>query len=84
MGIARLRLGRSLLRQGRYDEAARESQSGYEIVKKQTEPSAGWIKNACTDLIAACEALGRSEEAARYRAELDRLEAPDPATDKPK
>src|SRR5207245_11460641 len=36
VGIARVRLGRAILRQRRYSEAENESRAGYELLMKQT------------------------------------------------
>jgi len=71
-GIGRIKLGRALLRQGRHAEAATESLAGYEIVNGQAAPAVSWLQSARTDLIEAYEALGRSDAAARFRAELER------------
>ena len=69
-GIARTKLGRSLLRQGRFAEAALESLAGYEIVSKQSDPAVSFLKNARKDLVAAYDSLGQPDKAARFRAEL--------------
>ena len=73
-GIARIKLGRSLLRQGRTTEAEVESKAGYDIVAKQTAPTVSWLKSAREDLVAAYDILHRPEEAAKYRAEAARVE----------
>lgn len=72
VGITEIKLGRALLRAGRYREAEKESRIGYDIVNKQAEPSVKWLANVRTDLAAECDALGRPEEAAKYRAELEK------------
>lgn len=69
-GIARIKLGRSLLRQRRFAEAASESFAGYEIVSKQSDPAIGFLKNARKDLVAAYDSLGQPEKGARFAAEL--------------
>jgi serine/threonine-protein kinase len=74
-GIARIKLGRTLLRAERYAEAAEESLAGYEIVAKQASPSISFLRAARTDLIASYEALQQPEKAARFRAESEALEA---------
>jgi serine/threonine-protein kinase len=51
-GITRLRLGRALLRQNRFQEAHAESLAGYQIVSKQDSPSVSFLKNAREDLAA--------------------------------
>jgi serine/threonine-protein kinase len=72
-GIARIKLGRSLLRQGRTAEAEVESKAGYDIVARQTAPTVSWLASAREDLAAAYDALHRPEEAAQYRAEAARV-----------
>jgi serine/threonine-protein kinase len=74
-GIARIKLGRTLLRAGRYAEAEQESLAGYEIVAKQASPSISFLRAARTDLIASYEAMEQPEKAARFRAESEALEA---------
>jgi len=74
-GIARIKLGRTLLRAGRYSEAEQESLAGYEIVAKQASPSISFLRAARTDLVASYEAMQQPEKAARFRAESEALEA---------
>jgi serine/threonine-protein kinase len=74
-GIARIKLGRSLLKQQRYTEAEREVLAGYGIVSKQAAPTVSWLKNAREDLIAIYDALHSPEKAERFRAEAARLSA---------
>jgi eukaryotic-like serine/threonine-protein kinase len=69
-GIARIKLGRALLGQRRYAEAQVESLAGYEILTKQTSPTVSWLKSAREDLVAENDALGQSEKAKKFRAEL--------------
>ncbi|HLU24611.1 MAG TPA: serine/threonine-protein kinase [Longimicrobiales bacterium] len=68
--IARVKLGRVLARRGQWAEAEVESRAGYEIIKAQADPSSNWLRFVRGDLVEAYEALGRPEEAARFRAEL--------------
>ena len=49
LGIAHARLGRTLLRAGRYAEAARESALGLDILLKQDNPPANWVEMARQD-----------------------------------
>jgi serine/threonine-protein kinase len=70
MGITRIKLGRTLLRQRRYAEAAAESQAGYDILTREANPAVSFLRAARTDLAAAYEALGQSARAARFKAEL--------------
>ena len=69
-GIARIKLGRTLLRQGRLAEAETETRAGYEVLVEQTDPSVSWLRSAREDLVAAYEGQGKRDEAARFRAEL--------------
>lgn len=85
VGISTIKLGRALLRQHKYSEAVKESEAGYSIVLKQTDPSIGWLTNARKDLVAAYDSLGMPEKAAKYAAELaDTLKTAAAATAKPK
>ena len=68
-GIARVKLGRALLRQRRYAEAEAELLAGHEIVSGQASPSVSWLRAAREDLTALYETTGRPDQAAKYRAE---------------
>lgn len=70
VGITRIKLGRALLRQRRYADAASESLAGYEILIKQSNPGVSFLKAARTDLALAYDALRQPEQAQRFRAEL--------------
>ena len=70
VGIARLKLGRALLRQGRLNEAEPELLAGMDILTKQTSASVAWLKNGREDLVALYEAMKQPEKAERYRAAL--------------
>ena len=59
VGIARIKLGRALLRGGRPAEAEPEILAGIDILQKQTVPSVTWLKNAREDLAAVKTALAR-------------------------
>ena len=69
-GIARIKLGRALLRQRRFGEAQTETLAGYEILSKQANPAISFLQNARKDLVAEYDSLGRHSEAARFLAEL--------------
>ncbi len=69
-GIAHIKLGRALLRQNRFAEAAAESLAGYAIVSKQASPSVSFLRAARRDLIIAYDSLKQPEKSARFRAEL--------------
>jgi eukaryotic-like serine/threonine-protein kinase len=68
-GIARIKLGQSILRQGRFAEAEPESRAGYEILKNKMDPKVSWLVNARKNLIEEYDALHKPEEAAKFRAE---------------
>ena len=70
VGITRIKLGRVLLRQGRFAEAATESQAGYDILVRQANPAVSFLRAARTDLAAAYDSLRQPEKAARFKAEL--------------
>lgn len=72
-GIARIKLGRVLLRQGRYREAIEESAEGYDIVAQESEPGVSFLVAARSDLAAAWDSLGVPEEAEKYREEARRV-----------
>jgi serine/threonine-protein kinase len=67
-GIARIKLGRSLLRQGRFAEAEPESRAGFDILSKQANPAISFLQNAREDLSIENNSLGRSADAAKFRA----------------
>ena len=69
-GIARIKLGRSLLRQRRFAEAEVETRGGYEILVKQASPAISFLQNARKDLVAEYDSLGQPEKGERYRKEL--------------
>lgn len=68
-GIARIKLGRALLRQRRYPDAERELLAGYGIVAQRSEPTVSWLQAARADLASLYDELGRTEEAERFRRE---------------
>lgn len=68
-GIGRLKLGRALLRQGRYGEAETSLLAGYDILAGQTAPAVSWLQAAREDLVATYDAMRQPEKAAKYRAE---------------
>ncbi|MCU0621013.1 MAG: tetratricopeptide repeat-containing serine/threonine protein kinase [Gemmatimonadales bacterium] len=73
-GIARIKLGRSLLRQGRFAEAWPETLAGYDIVAPQAEPGISFLRAARRDLVAAFDSLGVPERGERFRREMAELE----------
>ncbi|HWA58098.1 MAG TPA: serine/threonine-protein kinase [Gemmatimonadales bacterium] len=76
VGIGHIKLGRVLLRSGRYAEAVEETSHGYDILIKQTDPAVSFLKAARKDLVAAYDSLGQPEKAERYRRELADTLAP--------
>jgi len=68
-GIARIKLGRSLLRQRRYAEAETETSAGYSIVSKQAAPAVSWLTSAREDLVAIYDARHEWKKAEMMRAE---------------
>jgi eukaryotic-like serine/threonine-protein kinase len=68
--IARLKLGRTLLHQNRYQEAEVETLAAYEFLTKQTSPDTSFVHAARKDLAAEYDGLKQPEKAAKYRAEL--------------
>jgi serine/threonine-protein kinase len=73
-GIARIKLGRSLLRQRRYREAEVESRAGYDILIKQIAPGATWLVSARKDLVEEYDALKQPDKAHEFRIELAAVE----------
>jgi serine/threonine protein kinase/tetratricopeptide (TPR) repeat protein len=69
-GIARIKLGRTLLRQLRYGDAEAETHAGYDILRTQMDPKVSWLVNARKDLVEEYEGLKQPEQAAKFRAEI--------------
>ena len=68
-GIARIKLGRSLLKQRRYRDAEIESRAGCDILAKQANPNVSWLQNARTDLAEEYDALEQPDLASHFRAQ---------------
>src|SRR5262249_38388627 len=68
--VAQIKLGRSLVRQQRYEEAEECTKAGYEVIVKQASPTLNDLQAACDDLIQIYDALHEPEKAAKYRAAL--------------
>jgi serine/threonine-protein kinase len=66
-GVVEIKLGRTLLKQRRYREAEVETRTGYEVLLRQTSPSTSFVQGARHDLALIYEALGRPEEARKFR-----------------
>jgi eukaryotic-like serine/threonine-protein kinase len=69
-GIARIKLGRTLLRQHRYGDAEAETRAGFDILRTQMDPKVSWLVNARKDLVEEYEGLQQPEQAAKFRAEI--------------
>jgi len=69
-GIARIKLGRALARQGRSREGETELLAGLRIITPQSSPGAQWLRQAREELVAVYQALGQPTEAAHYLAQL--------------
>jgi serine/threonine-protein kinase len=74
-GVARIKLGRTLLRQNRFAEAEAETRPGYEILVKQMDLKVSWLVNARKDLAEEYDALKQAEQAAKFRAEAAALDS---------
>jgi hypothetical protein len=70
VGITRIKLGRALLRQKRFAEAAAESGAGYEILIKQSDPATGFLRAARIDLTIAYTQLRQPDKSAKFFAEI--------------
>lgn len=77
-GIGYIKLGRCLLRSGRFRAAVPETERGYDIVSKIASPDVSFLQAARLDLSIAFDSLGDPATAARYRAERERY-LPKPA-----
>lgn len=69
VGIGHARLGNVLAAERRYAEAETESRAGYEILRKQKNPTLKWLQMARTDLAEEYEMLHQPVKAQQYRAE---------------
>jgi eukaryotic-like serine/threonine-protein kinase len=66
-GIAHIKLGRTLLRAGRYREAEEQTLAGYKILIKKSNPAESFVRAARKDLRAIYAALGQPEKGAQYQ-----------------
>jgi serine/threonine-protein kinase len=74
IGLGKIKLGRALLRQGRFAEAEDNLRAGYEQLVPQMNPSVSWLTSARSDLATAYDSLRRPSDAARLRAEMASVE----------
>jgi eukaryotic-like serine/threonine-protein kinase len=68
--VGHLKLGRALLREGRFKEAEPETFHGYQYVVKQMAPNSNYVNAARKDLALIYDGLHRPDLAEHYRAEL--------------
>jgi serine/threonine-protein kinase len=66
-GIAHIKLGRTLLRAGRYREAEEQTLAGYKILINKSNPAESFVRAARKDLRADYEALGQPEKGSQYQ-----------------
>jgi eukaryotic-like serine/threonine-protein kinase len=69
--VAHLKLGRALLREGRFAEAEPESLIGYKYLIKNVTPNDRFLLFARKDLAAIYDGLRNTAQAAHYRSELE-------------
>ncbi len=72
IGITEIKLGRALLKENHFAEAQVHTGHGYQILKQKNSAPA-YLHNACKDLVAEYNGLGKSAEAAPYQRELASL-----------
>ncbi|MEO6444064.1 MAG: serine/threonine-protein kinase [Gemmatimonadaceae bacterium] len=78
-GIGYIKLGRCLMRSGRFREGEPETQRGYAIVAKIASPDVGFLQAARLDLSIMYDSLGNPTRATHYRAEREKY-LPKPAS----
>jgi serine/threonine-protein kinase len=69
--VAHVKLGRTLLREGRFADAEPETLYGYQFLAKNSSPNDQFLAGARKDLAADYDALHKPELAAHYRAEME-------------
>jgi serine/threonine-protein kinase len=69
--VAHVKLGRTLLREGRFADAEPETLRGYQFLVKNVSPNDQFLAGARKDLAADYDALHKPNLAARFRAEAD-------------
>lgn len=70
-GIGYIKLGRCLLRSGRFAAAIPETERGYAIVTRIASPDVSFLQAARLDLSIAFDSLGNPARAATYRTERE-------------
>ncbi len=71
-GIGYIKLGRCLLRSGKFRAAETETTHGYAVVAKVASPGVSFLQAARLDLSIAYDSLHQPEKAAAFRAERER------------
>jgi serine/threonine-protein kinase len=71
-GIGHIKLGRCLLRSGRFRDAVPETERGYAIVTKIASPSVSFLQAARLDLSIAYDSLGQPGRAKQFREEREK------------
>jgi ATP/maltotriose-dependent transcriptional regulator MalT len=69
-GIARIKLGRTMVKQRKWASGAQETRAGYEIVANEKGQQQVWLRIAREDLVTAYGAVHDSTNAARFAGEL--------------
>jgi len=72
-GIARIKLGRTLLGLHRHRDALAETLAGYQIVSKQAAPTNRFLTVARKDLVKEYEAMGEAQKAEPFSKQLASL-----------
>ena len=73
--VAHIKLGRALLREGRFAEAEPETLFGYTRLVKTVSPTDRFLSVARNDLAAIYDGLRDATKAARFRSELEAVKA---------
>jgi eukaryotic-like serine/threonine-protein kinase len=66
-GIARIKLGRTLLRQNRFAEAEAQTHAGFDSLSKQMDPTVSWLRSARKDLVAEYTGMNQPDQAAKFK-----------------
>jgi eukaryotic-like serine/threonine-protein kinase len=69
-GIARIKLGRTLVKQRKWPAVITESGAGYDILVKEKSQQQVWLEMARQDLAAAYAGVGDSTSSSRFSSEL--------------
>jgi serine/threonine-protein kinase len=70
IAVTRIKLGRALIGQRRFEEAERELTPAYDTLRSQQRPPESWLRTAREELVRVYDALRRPDRAAVLRAEL--------------